>query len=139
MKMRKKLASILLVLCLTALLCAGVFAEDSGFNAYFEVKEDGEDTIVVTVPEENDAILAAQKPTLTIPCDFDAAHVDFNGKTIESTLDTAAKTITFPVETHTHAYTHAYTHTNTDTHAYTHTHAYAYARAFSFSVCQTDG
>lgn len=97
MKMKKRLFAILLALCLTALLGAAVWAEDAGFNAYIEVTPDGEDSVTVAVPKEDEAILAAQKPTLTVPCDFDEAYVSFGGETIASTLDTEAGTITFPV------------------------------------------
>ena len=56
----------------------------------------GKITVTVSADLDNEAILAEQKPSLAIPCEFEKAHVEYDGQKIESTL--ADGEITFVVE-----------------------------------------
>ena len=92
----KKLTSILLVLILALSFSLPALAD--GFNAGVEVSAVSNDSFTVTVPASNDAILAAQKPTLTAPCpsSWTGAKVTFNSEEIESTFESSA--VSFTVE-----------------------------------------
>jgi len=89
--MKKKLFILIFTVIL---LTVSAFAADT-FDAGITVNRDTDGQIIVTIPDSD--ILAEKKPTLTIPCDFDAAYVTANGEQIDSILDTDAGTITFTV------------------------------------------
>ena len=97
MKTIRTILSVLLTLCLVIALSAAVFADSEGFNARLDVTDNQDGSISVSIPEENAAILAAEKPTLTIPCPFSDAVVTKNGGAISSV--TANGKVSFTVET----------------------------------------
>lgn len=83
---RKTLAALLL------LMCQSVLAAENGFNAGLEIQRTDE-RILITVEDSN--VLAAERPTLTIPCNFSYAQVTFGGQIVASSL--AGGNISFPV------------------------------------------
>lgn len=85
---RKTLAAALLLV----LLCQSALAAENGFNAGLEIQRT-EEQILITV--EDSDVLAAERPTLTIPCDFSYAQVTFGGQIVASSL--AGGNISFPV------------------------------------------
>ena len=93
----KKLISAILTLALALTFACPALAagEGGGFNAGLTIDRSVAGQISVTVADSS--VLAEKRPTLTIPCDFDAAYVRFGSVTIASTLDTTADTISFTV------------------------------------------
>lgn len=83
-----------LILLSSLALCAGA----EGINLDVDIQS-STDKITVTVDnsEDTNTILAAEKPTLTVNCEFPSAYVIHNQQLVTSTLDTAAKTIQFQV------------------------------------------
>ena len=92
MKMVRYVRKFLAAALMLVLLCQSVLAVGNGFNAGLEIQRT-EGQIVVTVVDSD--VLAAERPTLTIPCDFPYAQVTFNGQIVTSTL--AGGHISFPV------------------------------------------
>lgn len=97
----KKLFSLALAVVLVFSCTLTAFAtEDPTFNAGLNIQKTDE-KITVIISKDNNAVLEAQKPALTIPCEFANAYVVFvEGETREevaSTLDTAKKEISFVV------------------------------------------
>ena len=81
-KMFKTIISALLI----SSLCAGtVFAAEFDPSLNVDTSQNGK--IVVSINEENNTVLAEKKPTLTIPCNYADAYVEFDGETIPSTLE----------------------------------------------------
>lgn len=103
----KKITSILLCLALALSLCVPALAD--GFNAGVTVSEVENDSFTVTVPTSNDTILAAQKPTLTVPCPdaWENAKVELDSVELKSTFADHAVSFTVAVGG-------AYTITKTD-------------------------
>jgi hypothetical protein len=93
--MKKISRLICALLCAALLLSASAFAAEDGFNASLTIDRSAAGQIRVTVADSS--VLAAKKPTLTIPCEFAAAYVSFGGSVIASALDTEKKEISFPV------------------------------------------
>lgn len=93
--MKKISRLICALLCAALLLSASAFAAEDGFNASLTIDHSAAGQIRVTVADSS--VLAAQKPTLTIHCEFAAAYVSFGGSVIASALDTEKKEIFFPV------------------------------------------
>ena len=96
--MKKTLIRIAsLVLTLTMVLAMPVIARADSINLGVAITN-GTDTITVTVDnsEESNNILAAQTPTLTIPCSFDEAYVKYGNKLVDYTL--SGGEITFTVD-----------------------------------------
>ena len=95
----KKFLITALVLVLAIALSVTAMADEPAaeFDPNIEVSV-GDDTITVTVSAEgdNNTILNERQPKLSIPCEFTAAQVEFEGRVISSTL-TGGK-ITFTVE-----------------------------------------
>lgn len=92
-------ALILAAILVLSLVPAAMAAENINFG--IDVIP-GADEILVTVAEGNDkafAMLANENKffALTVACDFSSAYVTFGENTVESKLDTAAKTIRFSV------------------------------------------
>lgn len=85
-----------LTLMLALVLSMPVIAQADSIDLGVSVKN-GADTITVTVNNsaESNNILAAQKPDLTVACDFDEAYVKYGEKVVNSTL--AGGKITFTV------------------------------------------
>ena len=85
-----------LTLMLALVLSLSVVAKADSIDLGVSV-ENGSDTITVTVNNsaESNNILAAQKPDLTVACDFDEAYVKYGEKVVNSTL--AGGKITFTV------------------------------------------
>ena len=89
MRHMKKLCSILLVLALSLGLCTFALANDTEFDPQLTVETSGS-TMRVTVvdTEENNAILAARKPTLSVPCSYASASVTGPGdEPIDCTIE----------------------------------------------------
>ena len=97
MKMKRRFLAALLVVCLMFVLSSAAFAEDETFNAYLDVTQNPDGSISVTIPAENAAVLAQEKPTLSIPCAFDFAVVTKDGETIPSVTENGK--VSFTVET----------------------------------------
>lgn len=97
----KRIFSLVLAIVLVFSCTLTAFAtEDPTFNAGLNIQKTDE-KITVTISETNNAVLDAQKPTLTIPCEFANAYVvlvkeEATGE-VESTLDTTKKEISFTV------------------------------------------
>ncbi|MBQ8299357.1 MAG: S-layer homology domain-containing protein [Clostridia bacterium] len=92
---------ILILLCILMMVTTTVYAENNEekiFAPSITVDSSIAGKIVVTVPDEADnaAVLAEKKPTLSIPCDFEKAYVEFDSEKLESTLQNGE--ITFTVE-----------------------------------------
>ena len=79
--------AVSLALMLVLVLCVPVVAHADNINLGVKV-EKGTDTITVTVDNstETNNILAAQKPTLTVPCSFGNAYVTYGGQRLPSTF-----------------------------------------------------
>lgn len=92
----KKTVRLIFVLCLLLLLSITVMAAEgsNGFNAHLDVETFDDGSILVTIPEENDAILAELKPTLSIPCGFESAKVTKDGELIPSEIQDGQVTFT---------------------------------------------
>ena len=89
MRHMKKLCSILLVLALSLGLCTFALANDTEFDPQLTVETSGS-TMRVTVVDtkENNAILAARKPTLSVPCSYASASVTGPGdEPIDCTIE----------------------------------------------------
>lgn len=88
---------ILLLVCVIIINFTTTYAETI-FSPTLTLDTSKSGKIIVTVSGENDndIILETEKPSLSIPCDFNKAHVEYEGKTITSTL--AEGEITFTVE-----------------------------------------
>ena len=89
MRHMKKLCSILLVLALSLGLCTFALANDTEFDPQLTVETSGS-TMRVTVVDtkENNAILAARKPTLSVPCSYASASVTGpGGEPIDCTIE----------------------------------------------------
>lgn len=84
MKMMEKLCRLLLSLSLCAAILGPAASAEQGFNAGLTVIR--EDT-KITVTVKDSTVLASQKPTLTIPCDFEKAYITHKGKTVDSVLE----------------------------------------------------
>lgn len=80
-------------LALTLILSCSAFAAGDTFNAGLTFGEDSNGNMTVTV--QDSSILASQKPTLSIPCDYQKAYVTYDGKSVSSSLKNGA--ITFVV------------------------------------------
>ena len=96
--MKKTLIRIAsLVLTLAMVLAMPVIARADSINLGVAITN-GTDTITVTVDnsKESNNILAAQTPTLTIPCSFDEAYVKYGNKLVDYTL--SGSEITFTVD-----------------------------------------
>ena len=95
--MKKILQLTILMICIFVMSTGVVFAE-TVFSPTLNIDNTvtGKITVTVSADLDNEAILAAQKPSLAVPCDFAKAHVEYDGQTIESTL--ANGEITFVVE-----------------------------------------
>ena len=95
--MKKILQLTILMLSIWAMSTGVVFAE-TVFSPTLNIDNTvtGKITVTVSADLDNEAILAEQKPSLAIPCEFEKAHVEYNGQKIESTL--ADGEITFIVE-----------------------------------------
>ena len=95
--MKKILQLTILMICIFAMSTGVVFAE-TVFSPTLNIDNtvSGKITVIVSADLDNETILATQKPSLAVPCDFAKAHVEYDGQTIESTL--ANGEITFVVE-----------------------------------------
>ena len=85
----KKLTSLLLALALMFSLGISAFAEDSlQFDPTVTITKNADGTITVTLNDsnENNTILAAKQPTLSVPCAFSNAYVLFQNRVIPSAL-----------------------------------------------------
>ena len=85
MKNLTRLLPVVLGLCLVLSLSSAASA-DSDFVAYVDVQQT-EDTITVVIPDANNAVLSAKKPTLSIPCGFAAATVEKDLAPIPATME----------------------------------------------------
>lgn len=90
MNMKRKLLAALLAVCLMLVLSSAAFAEDETFNAYLEVTQNEDGSVSVTIPDENDAVLTAKVPTLSIPCTMLNPVVTYNGETVTSSVEDGA-------------------------------------------------
>ena len=95
--MKKILQLTILMLSIWAMSTGVVFAE-TVFSPTLNIDNTvtGKITVTVSADLDNEAILAEQKPSLAIPCEFQKAHVEYDGQKIESTLSDGE--ITFVVE-----------------------------------------
>lgn len=91
----KKIIKLMLLVCIMNI---GFSYAETVFSPTLNVDTSISGKIIVTVSadEDNDIILANRKPSLSIPCEFTKAHVEYDGKTITSTLKDGE--ITFVVE-----------------------------------------
>lgn len=96
MKMKRRILAALLAVCLMLVLSSAAFAEGETFNAYLDVTQNDDGSITVIIPDENAAVLAAEKPTLSIPCTITSAQVSQMDVIIPST--TSEGMISFVVE-----------------------------------------
>lgn len=90
MKMKRKFLAALLAVCLMLVLSSAAFAEDETFNAYLEVTQNEDGSVSVTIPAENEAVLTAEIPTLSIPCTMLDPVVTHDDATISSTVQNGA-------------------------------------------------
>jgi len=79
--------AVSLALMLAMVLSVPVVAQADNINLGVKVTS-GEDTITVEVDDttETNKVLEAQKPTLTVPCSFSNAYVEYGGTVIPSEL-----------------------------------------------------
>ena len=90
MNMKRKLLAALLAVCLMLVLSSAAFAEDETFNAYLAVTQNEDGSVSVTIPDENEAVLTAEVPTLSIPCTMLNPVVTYNGETVTSSVEDGA-------------------------------------------------
>ncbi|MBQ1289755.1 MAG: hypothetical protein IIY43_06040 [Oscillospiraceae bacterium] len=93
--MKRILIAALLAVCLLFALSSTAFAESNTFNAYLEVTQNEDGSVSVTIPEENEAVLRTEVPTLSIPCTMLDPVVTHNGETVASSV--ADGMVSFPV------------------------------------------
>lgn len=93
--MKKIIRLMFLLICL---MCVRFSCAETVFSPTLNVDTSVSDKITVTVSADldNEVILATEKPSLSIPCEFTKAHVEYDGKTVASTLEDGE--ITFVVE-----------------------------------------
>ena len=94
----KKILQITILMLSILIMSTGVVFAETVFSPTLNIDNTvtGKITVTVSADLDNEAILAVQKPSLAIPCEFEKAHVEYNGQKIESTL--ADGEITFVVE-----------------------------------------
>ncbi|MBQ7103301.1 MAG: copper amine oxidase N-terminal domain-containing protein [Anaerotignum sp.] len=82
--MKKTIKTMISALLISSLCAGTAFAAE--FDPSLDVDTSKGGKIIVSINEENNAVLADKQPKLTIPCEFDAAYVEFNGEAIPSVL-----------------------------------------------------
>ena len=94
----KKILQLTILMLSILVMSAGVVFAETVFSPTLNIDNTvtGKITVTVSADLDNEAILAEQKPSLAIPCEFEKAHVEYDGQKIESTL--ADGEITFVVE-----------------------------------------
>lgn len=94
----KKILQVTILTISILVMSTGVVFAETVFSPTLNIDNTvtGKITVTVSADLDNEAILAEQKPSLAIPCEFEKAHVEYNGQKIESTL--ANGEITFVVE-----------------------------------------
>ena len=90
MKMKRRFLAALLAVCLMLVLSSAAFAEDETFNAYLDVTQNPDGSVSVIIPAENEAVLTAEVPTLSIPCTMLNPVVTYNGETVTSSVEDGA-------------------------------------------------
>jgi len=95
--MRKIIKLMILTFCF-CIASIGFSNAEMIFSPTLNIDTSVAGKIIVTVSSDgdNDAILADRKPSLSIPCEFTKAHVEYEGKTISSSIKDGE--ITFVVE-----------------------------------------
>ena len=94
----KKILQITILMLSVLVMNTGVVFAETVFSPTLNIDNTvtGKITVTVSASLDNETILDSEKPALSIPCEFEKAHVEFDGKTIESTLVDGE--ITFAVE-----------------------------------------
>ena len=94
----KKILQLTILMISIFVMSTGVVFAETVFSPTLNIDNTvtGKITVTVSADLDNEAILAEQKPSLAIPCDFEKAYVEYDGQKIESTL--ADGEITFVVE-----------------------------------------